>query len=186
MSHEHQPGPGGPDEPDQGGTRRTFLCVSVGALGAAIAAISVVPALGFVLYPLDHSTTSGGDEFLPAGKRRNFAGNKPMRVELFADRVDAWNRIEQVKVGSCWVFEQRGELVALSTVCPHLGCAVDFDSAAEKFKCPCHRSAFAVDGTVEDGPAPRPLDRLDVQETDGLVSIRYRRFRQGVPEKEQV
>jgi menaquinol-cytochrome c reductase iron-sulfur subunit len=79
-----------------------------------------------------------------------------------------------------------GKLTALSTTCPHLGCAVDFDAAAGKFKCPCHRSAFTLDGTVEEGPSPRPMDALELQETDGLVAIRFQRFRTGVSDKEPV
>jgi len=82
--------------------------------------------------------------------------------------------------------EVDGKLTAFSTVCPHLGCAVDFDAAAGKFKCPCHRSAFGVAGTVEEGPSPRALDTLEVREEGGLVSIRYQRFRQGVAAKEVV
>jgi len=77
-------------------------------------------------------------------------------------------------------------LQALSTSCPHLGCSVDFDAGSSKFKCPCHRSAFDLTGKVEAGPAPRPMDSLDVEEKNGLVSIRFQRFHQGKPTKEPV
>jgi menaquinol-cytochrome c reductase iron-sulfur subunit len=84
------------------------------------------------------------------------------------------------------VLERDGALHAFSTVCPHLGCAVDYDPAAGKFKCPCHRSAFGLDGSVEAGPSPRPLDALEVKEEDGLVAIRLVRYRQGIAQKEPV
>lgn len=171
-------------ESGDGASRRGALKLGVGLLGVGLAAIPAVPAIGYVVHPLG----GGGDKhtgFVPAGKRAGF-GSTPVRVDLRADRVDAWARESDVKLGSCWVIEKDGKLTALSTTCPHLGCAVDFDAAAGKFKCPCHRSAFALDGTVEEGPSPRPMDALELQETDGLVAIRFQRFRTGVSAKEPV
>ena len=95
-------------------------------------------------------------------------------------------RERDVKLGSCWVVEVDGKLQAFSTACPHLGCAVDYEPGEAKFKCPCHRSAFTATGVVEGGPSPRPLDTLEIEEKDGLVAIRFQRFRQGVPHKEPV
>lgn len=42
--------------------------------------------------------------------------------------------------------------VALSDVCPHLGCRVHWESSAEEFVCPCHDGHFAADGTPISGP----------------------------------
>ncbi|HEY8376425.1 MAG TPA: Rieske 2Fe-2S domain-containing protein [Nannocystis sp.] len=165
--------------------RRGLLKLGVGALGVGLAAVPVVPAIGYLLHPTGSKGQAGGG-FLPAGKRSAFAGGVPVRVDLYADKVDGWNRIPEVKLGSAWVVERDGALHAYSTVCPHLGCAVDYDPEHKKFKCPCHRSAFALDGTVEEGPSPRPLDALEVKEESGLVSIRFQRFRQGVAQKEPV
>lgn len=165
--------------------RRSVLKLGIGALGLGLAAVPAAPALGYLLYPTGSKGQSGRG-FLAAGKRAAFAGEAPVRVDLYADKVDGWNKIPDVKLGSCWVLEREGALHAYSTVCPHLGCAVDYDPESKKFKCPCHRSAFALDGTVEAGPSPRPLDALEVKEEDGLVTIRLERFRQGVAQKEPV
>jgi cytochrome b6-f complex iron-sulfur subunit len=54
---------------------------------------------------------------------------------------------------------------AISLVCTHLGCIVK--AAADGFECPCHGSRFAATGTVTQGPAPRALDWLHVQESGG-------------------
>ncbi|WAS92094.1 QcrA and Rieske domain-containing protein [Nannocystis punicea] len=169
-------------EPDAG--RRGVLKLGIGALGLGLAAVPAVPAIGYLLYPTGGKAGEGA--FLPAGKRSAFVGAVPVRVDLYADKVDAWNKTPDVKLGSCWVLERDGALHAFSTVCPHLGCAVDYDAESQKFKCPCHRSAFGLDGAVEAGPSPRPLDALDLQEENGLVAIRLVRYRQGVARKEPV
>jgi menaquinol-cytochrome c reductase iron-sulfur subunit len=171
-----------PEEP-----RRVFLkVIGIGGLGAGLAAIVGAPAVGYVAYPLFHETVAGGAGFLPAGKRDEFPPGKPVKVDLFADKKDAWNRVVQVKVGSAWIVNEGGTLRAFSTVCPHLGCAIDFEGDAQKFQCPCHRSAFTKEGTVLGGPSPRPLDELEVKQDGETVAVRYQRFKQGISAKEVV
>lgn len=46
---------------------------------------------------------------------------------------------------------------ALSTVCPHLGCLVQWLEEEGKFHCPCHGSRFEPDGAVQNGPAREDL-----------------------------
>jgi menaquinol-cytochrome c reductase iron-sulfur subunit len=186
MSNEHERTSHGRGEGNDG--RRAFLKVGVGAIGAGLATIVVAPALRAVLWPLaaDAAVTSGGDDFVVVGKRRQF-GAVPVRVDIYADRVDAWNRIKNVKIGSAWVVERDGQLHAYSTVCPHLGCSVDYNAETSKFECPCHDSAFGLDGSHEAGPSPRSLDALEVDTSDGqLISLRYERFKQGVQDKVKI
>jgi menaquinol-cytochrome c reductase iron-sulfur subunit len=167
-------------------TRRTLLTAAAGALGVGLAASVLGPTLVFLGQPLRQDATSGLGDFLPAGPITQFSGTAPVKVDLFADQVDAWNRVIQVKVGSAWVLREGGELVALSTVCPHLGCGVDFDANAGKFYCACHKSWFALDGACESGPSPRGLDRLELQQAEQLVAIRFQRFKIGAKTKEPV
>lgn len=182
MTDERDP-PESPSADDEG--RRKFMKVGVGALGAGCACAVAVPAIGYLAFPLGNEITSKLDAFLPAGKVDDFS-ETPVKVDLFADRVDAWNRTEHVKVGSAWVAKRGEKWLALSTVCPHLGCAIDWDGDDQNFKCPCHTSAFALDGARQTGPAPRGMDALEVQSEGGLVQIRYQRFKQGLSDKESV
>jgi thiosulfate dehydrogenase [quinone] large subunit len=64
--------------------------------------------------------------------------------------------------------------VSYDTVCPHLGCTVQFAPSANLMICPCHGSQFKVnDGAVISGPAPRGLTKLDVVEgNDGNLYLK--------------
>lgn len=42
--------------------------------------------------------------------------------------------------------------------CPHMGCALKWNSREHSWDCPCHGSRFSRDGEVLESPATRPLD----------------------------
>jgi len=62
-------------------------------------------------------------------------------------------------------------IAALSTVCTHLGCIVNWLAGEKKFKCPCHGSGFYQNGINFEGPAPRALDRFAIRVEDGIVVV---------------
>jgi glycine/D-amino acid oxidase-like deaminating enzyme/nitrite reductase/ring-hydroxylating ferredoxin subunit len=57
---------------------------------------------------------------------------------------------------------QAGELYALSPVCTHLGCLVNWNTAEKSWDCPCHGSRFDPRGKVLNGPAVAPLQARDL------------------------
>lgn len=57
--------------------------------------------------------------------------------------------------------DEGGAAHVLSARCTHLGCIVQWNSAESSWDCPCHASRFGIDGTVLEGPASRPLKRVD-------------------------
>lgn len=65
--------------------------------------------------------------------------------------------------------------LALSMVCTHQGCTVDYVSSSKIFDCPCHDSQFEQNGTVRKGPAARNLDtyRTEYKSDTNQVSIFY-------------
>lgn len=46
---------------------------------------------------------------------------------------------------------------ALSAICTHAGCLVEYQSAQNELYCPCHGSVFSMSGSVMRGPAGSPL-----------------------------
>ncbi len=63
-----------------------------------------------------------------------------------------------------WMVHTEGRLVAISTVCTHLGCTPNWLNGEQKFKCPCHGSGYYINGVNFEGPTPRPLERYRVYE----------------------
>ena len=51
-----------------------------------------------------------------------------------------------------------GSLVAVSPVCTHLGCQVNWNRAERSWDCPCHGSRFSPEGDVLQGPAVHRLE----------------------------
>ena len=54
-----------------------------------------------------------------------------------------------------------GVFVERSAVCTHVGCIVHWNGFEKCWDCPCHGSQFLPDGTVINGPAVRPLAKVD-------------------------
>lgn len=77
--------------------------------------------------------------------------------------------------------EEGGGFLALYWKCVHLGCTVPWREAEDGnyggktykgiFRCPCHGSQYIITGQNFAGPAPRPLDTMEVQITGGVVSV---------------
>jgi Rieske Fe-S protein len=66
-----------------------------------------------------------------------------------------------------------GRLVAYSSICTHLSCAVIPKPDEAVLDCPCHDGRFdANDGTVVHGPPPRPLPVIELEErSDGIYAV---------------
>ena len=65
-----------------------------------------------------------------------------------------------------WIIRNTQKIYALSVVCTHLGCTVNWLPGYNKFKCPCHGSGYYRSGVNFEGPAPRPLPRFKITLTD--------------------
>lgn len=55
---------------------------------------------------------------------------------------------------------ESGDVFAVSPVCTHMKCHVRWNGLERSWDCPCHGSRFAPDGSVIEGPALQPLERV--------------------------
>ena len=123
------------------------------------------------------------------------ADGTPVAVTVIADQVDAWNKYKDVPIGSIWLRRKSdGSLVAFSSTCPHLGCSVDYRVSDNDFYCPCHTSAFDLDGERKNKVPPRTMDDLEIftaidgerDEAGTELWVRYQNFRGGTDQKIEV
>ena len=66
------------------------------------------------------------------------------------------------------------DFIALSSVCPHLGCQVHWEPQNDRFFCPCHNGAFDPQGKATQGPpakANQQLVRYRVDVEAGMLLI---------------
>lgn len=66
------------------------------------------------------------------------------------------------------------DFIALSSICPHLGCHVHWENQNERFFCPCHNGAFDSSGNATAGPpkvAGQRLARYPLKIQNGLLFI---------------
>jgi Rieske Fe-S protein len=174
---------------DSESSRRGFLKAATLAIGGAIGAVMTYPLVRYFFYPMGHKTVDSPEEPLDAiAVDALEVGAPPVRVTLTADEVrDGWAVSDNVPLGSAWVRRREdGEIEALSAACPHLGCAIDFDTDDNEFKCPCHKSAFSLNGDKKAGPAKRGLDPLPHTVVDGRVKLTWIRYRPDVSGREKV
>ena len=133
--------------------RRKFLGYCLGGIAAAGAAGATWPVIRY-LSPIAGSGAPAKvtipEKELPEGE-----------VKFF----------EYAGASAVVVRKMGGDIVALSAVCPHLGCIVQWKKARQEFLCPCHAGLFTADGEVISGPPPKSLSRLPFTVADGAVTI---------------
>jgi Rieske Fe-S protein len=174
---------------EDGTSRRGLLKAATIAIGGAMGAAISLPLLRYLFYPVGRKVVSTPDAPIDIGAADGFKpGQEPVKVKIVASSVrDAWGAVENVAVGSAWLArKESGEFSCFSSVCPHLGCAIDYSTEDKEYKCPCHKSAFGLDGEKKSGPSKRGLDPLQVKVEDGRVKVTYQRFRADVADREPV
>jgi Rieske Fe-S protein len=188
--------------PYEGTPRRGFFArFFAGTLAVLLGAIPAAVGIGFFFDPLLRRRRSGKHDRGAASDREDADGfirldigvaalpedGTPITYKVLNDKTDAWNRYRNVEVGTVWLRRAGDQQVlALSSICPHLGCAVDFRTAHGDFFCPCHTSAFDLNGERTNHIPPRGMDRLETRlkpETGDTIWLKYQTFLATIPEK---
>jgi len=137
------------ETPNQKGNdvdRRSFLGASstalmVGGVGGSYGTLAFMA--GRYLYPSTDPRkwlfVCRVDELAP-GDARPFAS--PTGVKVTITRTAA-NNVEEVNAD---------QFLALSSICPHLGCKVHWEAHNDRYFCPCHNGVFDATGKATEGP----------------------------------
>ncbi|MGM9928160.1 MAG: ubiquinol-cytochrome c reductase iron-sulfur subunit [Bacillus sp. (in: firmicutes)] len=154
-------------------SRRQFLNYTLTGVGGFMAAGMLMPMVRFAVDPVLKNETSG--DFVATKLKESDLTNEPQRIDFTVQQVDAWYDSEETRVA--WIYKNdSGEIVALSPVCKHLGCTVEWNTDAanpNKFFCACHNGLYQKDGMNVVGTPPQgPLDVYQVQvASDGIISL---------------
>ena len=109
--------------------------------------------------------------YFSSGKARSASAPKQL---LEAGPVNSFelNTVSAFMGGRFYLARQQdGGFIALSLRCTHLGCSVSWEEEKKRFICPCHSSAFDINGDVLNPPAPRALDYYPVMIENGMVKV---------------
>jgi Rieske Fe-S protein len=93
-----------------------------------------------------------------AGKVADFQSNSG-RIVKFGDTPVLLVRVSQT------------EWRALSAVCTHLSCIVQYQPDRTQIWCACHNGVYNLQGQVVSGPPPKPLRPFDVHTRQDEVVI---------------
>ena len=155
-------------------TRRRLMTGGAHGFGVIAGAAIGLPVLGFAIGPV---FASRADHWEPVGPASDFnelnfsrvvvdtspgvgdAGKTTVYIRkrnpaIDTEPEDRWNRF-----------------VAISSRCAHVGCPVNWVTAAERFVCPCHGGVYDIRGVRTGGPPPRPLDRFYTRLEDGQLEV---------------
>ncbi|HJP40836.1 MAG TPA: Rieske 2Fe-2S domain-containing protein [Dehalococcoidia bacterium] len=157
-------------------TRRSFLRVSIFAGLTLTVFAHLAGFLGF--FNLLKPKGFGGTVTVVKGRIPE-AGDDPARIS----EGKFWLANLEGAQGDVLQVGGTGGLLAMWWKCPHLGCTIpwrsDFRGASVNFagidgwfRCPCHGSTFSRAGIRVFGPAPRPMDTMEVTvNSDGSINV---------------
>ncbi|WP_110927624.1 QcrA and Rieske domain-containing protein [Bacillus massiliglaciei] len=153
-------------------SRRQFLNYTLTGVGGFMAAGMLMPMVRFAVDPV--MKAGGAGDFIATGVKVNELTKEPKRVDFTFKQVDGWYESEETN--TAWVYKtDDGKIVALSPICKHLGCTVDWNTDKQnpnQFFCPCHYGRYTKDGVNVPGTPPvSPLDIFETQEKDGILYL---------------
>lgn len=103
----------------------------------------------------------------------------PRRRGGKTEKIFVAGKAADIKVGEVvdfrrektFVLRLEGGFLAISAICPHLHCIVNWNPVIKEFECPCHGAKFNQSGEVVAGPPPRPLDLHKLEIAAGNLVI---------------
>lgn len=151
--------------------RRRFLASGAVATGAMAGGLALGYGLFFrsagqYLYPADEGTAW---MFVS-----NVGGIAPGQAYSFQSPTGVPVVITRKAASAADDTATAADFLALSSVCPHLGCRVHWEPQNERFFCPCHLGSFNAEGEPTGGPPladNQALPQYPLMVENGLLYI---------------
>src|SRR5690625_2403707 len=114
------------------------------------------------------------DITLDPSVRKIISFNTDVAKHLVKGKLDRPNEdVEALEINSACITTIKGERVGvfkdannelhgIDTTCTHLGCEVAWNDAEHSWDCPCHGSRFSFNGDIINGPAVKPLRKINL------------------------
>ena len=149
-------------------SRRRFMGVATAAIGGLIAAAMTIPAVAYIVGPALKRNTD--EDWIRLGSASKVELGTPTLFKAKIERQTGWI-VSETELTIYVLTDDGRNFVAMSNTCTHLGCRVRWIDDQQQFFCPCHNAAFAKDGSVLNGPPPRPLDQYEVKVEDDQLFV---------------
>ena len=132
-------------------SRRGFLR-SLGVFGGLVAFVALLSSIKLPVSStsVPATTTQAG---APAGSIAK-KGDLVVGAPVYFEYPSSYPNILMLQAD--------GSLLALSLLCTHVCCEVQYDQSYKEFGCPCHGSIFGPTGTVLQGPASADLPQINL------------------------
>lgn len=127
-------------------TRRRFLDYLLGT--------SAFATLGAILYPIF--------KFMQPPQIIESSENSVVAAKLSELPINSGKIFKFGNKPGLLVHTPTGEFKALSAVCTHLECIVQYRPETKQIWCACHNGQYNLSGKNIGGPPPRPLEEFQV------------------------
>lgn len=156
---------GSSDAPDL--SRRNFLNLLWVGAAAGTALGGLYPVVKYFIPPSSGGT--GGGVIAKDALGNDILVSEYLTTHGAGDRSLA----QGLKGDPTYIVVEGDQTIAsygVNAICTHLGCVVPWNTAENKFMCPCHGSQYDETGKVVRGPAPLSLALVhaDVTEDDKI------------------
>lgn len=161
------------DSPHDGATRRDFLYLAAGAMGAVGVGSAAWPlidsmnpaqdTLALATAEVDLSTVEVGQTITAVWRGKPVFIHRRDTAEIEKIRAESWQDLRDPQSDDTRVLKGHEEWLVMIGVCTHLGC-IPMGSKVGQPKgdfggwfCPCHGSHYDMSGRIRKGPAPKNL-----------------------------
>lgn len=140
-------------------SRRQFLSYTLGGAGAFMAAGITLPMIRFAVDPI--LKKKSGSTYIKVVEASKIT-SEPQEFKFQIHQVDGWY-ISDPELTAWIAKDDQGKIFALSPVCKHLGCTINWNTEKNnEYVCPCHGAHYTKEGK-NLVVAPKPLDEYDVR-----------------------